>query len=595
MEIPLTYQERTKRQSKHIEQLEREKYKLINEKSEMEYQLSLKSTELRRMEEKVNIVSSNKKSLENKLHRLKEVMEARHESLLSIISSLVHVGDSFKAKFVKALEFIRKGNENISLLIETSYNELESIINERVDISRELNPKYRRYLDPKLVSTIDNFSANFSSLVSINALNNTQIKLIRELRGRRYIDENEASMLFGISSTQRDTPNKAYRTSTSNQLDVNMISKFDTSSPNITSARDRLMTNYQETTPSNLVTSQVFSYEGDDSIDSSMIVDSDQINNSGSKLSSDIEAMVQILGKLKSVFIEKREKDSSHIDATSLTLITENIGEIINHIEKICKRGNQGLSIQTSSNCQPSNLTKKIDSLKKELKSVEKRLESLDKCIKEETVNFDSILTLNNTKKRLLGITKESAELLFFETGGSSINNIIEAEIKSLVMKIDSQKERLSNQRTSCSSKSEEIKLLYSEYLQNEMIVDSLRLEQASLELNLKRVRLLVQESTEEIEKRGIAKQQSISMLEIESNRLKEMQNKTKELYQEIEREKKDIDKIRSRVHDSKKMLLDAYKEVLTQKDIKEEEDIMIKQIHQRKAELTKIYSIKEE
>lgn len=88
-------------------------------------------------------------------------------------------------------------------MIENDFSYLKKVTKNKFSCEETLNKKFKKYLSAKLVSKIKNLDYDFSNKLNFEDLSSSQSKLIKELRGRKYLNNDQMAMLLDRTGMSR--------------------------------------------------------------------------------------------------------------------------------------------------------------------------------------------------------------------------------------------------------------------------------------------------------------------------------------------------------------------------------------------------------
>lgn len=134
-----------------------------------------------------------------KIKKLREVMDKRIDVFKEMMESSLIIASNLKYWLIESLKSIEQSNENLTLLIDYEYENLELIKDFEIRPKTEFNRKYRKYLEPKQISLLESLEINFESIVNFNDLKQSHASLLNKLHNCGI--ENDNSAFLGNSST----------------------------------------------------------------------------------------------------------------------------------------------------------------------------------------------------------------------------------------------------------------------------------------------------------------------------------------------------------------------------------------------------------
>lgn len=188
-----SYKKTIQEQKTKLEQLETENYKLGKDKEKVDFQMSNMETEMRRLQEKVDLFNEMKDSIARKMQDSKDVKAKQTETFLSIIRSLLTTVKGYQ-KYTGAVErsFV-SSYENLLLMVDYKF---DAIRDAKKEVSKvELDTKERKLLNTQSLSLLDVIN-EYVNPINYDELDKIFSKTVKDLRGRKFLDEKEANILF---------------------------------------------------------------------------------------------------------------------------------------------------------------------------------------------------------------------------------------------------------------------------------------------------------------------------------------------------------------------------------------------------------------
>ena len=153
----------------------------------------MKETEMRRLQEKVDLFNQYKDKIEKKLQDSKDVEVKQTGTYQTIIKSLLTTIKGYQ-KYTDTVErsFV-SSYENLLLMVDYKF---DAIREAKKEISKvELDPKERKLLKTQSLSLLDVIN-EYVNPINYEELDKIFSKTVKDLRGRKFLDEKEASILF---------------------------------------------------------------------------------------------------------------------------------------------------------------------------------------------------------------------------------------------------------------------------------------------------------------------------------------------------------------------------------------------------------------
>jgi hypothetical protein len=152
-----------------------------------------KTTEIRRMKERMDNLSNERDSVIKKFNDQKASKEKQMESYQSIIKSILSVFKMHQ-KYMNTLERgVLSSYENLLMAVEYKFDYLEEAVREIPKI--ELEQKSKKLLSTQSMSIVESIN-EYISQVNFEEVSKIFSKVIKEIRGRKYLDEREAAIFF---------------------------------------------------------------------------------------------------------------------------------------------------------------------------------------------------------------------------------------------------------------------------------------------------------------------------------------------------------------------------------------------------------------
>lgn len=148
---------------------------------------------MRRLQEKVDLFNQYKDKIEKKLQDSKDIEVKQTGTYQSVIKSLLMTIKGYQ-KYTDTVErsFV-SSYENLLLMVDYKF---ESIRDAKKDIAKvELDAKERKLLKTQSLSLLDVIN-EYVNPINYDELDKIFSKTVKDLRGRKFLDEKEASILF---------------------------------------------------------------------------------------------------------------------------------------------------------------------------------------------------------------------------------------------------------------------------------------------------------------------------------------------------------------------------------------------------------------
>lgn len=148
---------------------------------------------MRRLQERVDIFNQMKDSLNKKLQDSKDFKFKQTETYQNLIKSLLSAVKGYQ-KYTDVVErsFV-SSYENLLLMVDYKF---DAIREAKKDLTRiELAPPERKLLNTQSLSLLDVIN-EYVNPINYEELDKIFSKTVKDLRGRKFLDEKEASILF---------------------------------------------------------------------------------------------------------------------------------------------------------------------------------------------------------------------------------------------------------------------------------------------------------------------------------------------------------------------------------------------------------------
>lgn len=240
--------------NKLLQLVETEKYELTKEVEDLKYQITIKvsylelpslhiphcltnfsqNAEINKAKKGYEIEAKRAHDYKFKLEKLKLVMASREDNFTKIIEGLVASAGQLKSACDMLFMNTSHIYQNLTLMIENDFSYLKKVTKNKFSCEETLNKKFKKYLSAKLVSKIKNLDYDFSNKLNFEDLSSSQSKLIKELRGRKYLNNDQMAMLLDRTGmSRRDDQSVSERSDILNQsLNISHLSPKYELSPN---------------------------------------------------------------------------------------------------------------------------------------------------------------------------------------------------------------------------------------------------------------------------------------------------------------------------------------------------------------------------
>lgn len=178
---------------KRIEDLMTENYELGKAKESKDVELENTKTENRRLQESVDLFNQMKKSISDKLAESKDLKSKQTETFQEIIKNLLVMVKAYQ-KYTDTVErsFV-SSYENLLLLVDYKFDAIREAKKEVTKI--ELDPKQRKLLPSQSQSLVDVIN-EYTNPIDYDELDKIFSKSVKDLRGRKFLEDREANQLF---------------------------------------------------------------------------------------------------------------------------------------------------------------------------------------------------------------------------------------------------------------------------------------------------------------------------------------------------------------------------------------------------------------
>lgn len=176
-----------------LEASQTEAYHLRKEIETLEQENEAKGTEIRRIKERLDIHSQERESIIKKFNDQKASKEKQGEAYQTIVKSILTVLKSYQ-KYTSALERgVLSSYENLLMAVDYQFAPLEESYREIPKI--DIEPKSKKLLNTQCVSLVESLN-EYTSQVNFEEVTKIFAKIVKEIRGRKYLDEKEAAIFF---------------------------------------------------------------------------------------------------------------------------------------------------------------------------------------------------------------------------------------------------------------------------------------------------------------------------------------------------------------------------------------------------------------
>lgn len=176
-----------------LEASQTESYHLRKEIETLEQENEAKATELRRIKESLDIYNKQREAIVKKLDDQKASKEKQSDCYQSIVKSILTVLKSYQ-KYTGTLERgVLSSYENLLMAVDYQFGPLEDSFREIPKI--DIDPKSKKLLSTHSVSLVESLN-EYSSQVNFEEVTKIFAKIVKEIRGRKYLDEKEAAIFF---------------------------------------------------------------------------------------------------------------------------------------------------------------------------------------------------------------------------------------------------------------------------------------------------------------------------------------------------------------------------------------------------------------
>lgn len=176
-----------------MEQIQTESYTMGKAKEKVDYEMDNMQTEMRRLQESVELFNKLKKSLADKVSDSKDAKAKQTESYQNIIKNLLTLVKAYQRYTDTVERSFVSSYENLLLLVDYKF---DSIREAKKDITKlDLDPKERKLLPAQSQSLVDVIN-DYNNPINYDELDKIFSKTVKDLRGRKFLDEKEANNLF---------------------------------------------------------------------------------------------------------------------------------------------------------------------------------------------------------------------------------------------------------------------------------------------------------------------------------------------------------------------------------------------------------------
>src|SRR3990167_9349697 len=176
-----------------LEASQTQAYHLTKDKEALEHENETKATEIRRIKEKMDIHNQQRESIVQKFNDQKASKEKQSEAYQAIVKSVLTVLKAYQ-KYTGTLERgVLSSYENLLMAVDYKFEYLHDAFKEIPKI--DLESKNKKLLSTQSVSVIENLN-EYTSQVNFDEVSKIFAKIVKEIRGRKYLDEKEAAIFF---------------------------------------------------------------------------------------------------------------------------------------------------------------------------------------------------------------------------------------------------------------------------------------------------------------------------------------------------------------------------------------------------------------
>jgi hypothetical protein len=168
------------------------------------YYLHQQETELSRAKQQIANFNEMRETIAKKLQEQKESKSKQLESFQSILSRVLTYTDTVQRYTTTLEKSWTVAFDNLLLLVDWKIEGFDSILKEMKKL--EFDGKDRKLMDTKSKSLIDKINEQISSDIKLEELQKIFNKVVTELRGRKYLDYKESTIINGPNHPQLQVP-----------------------------------------------------------------------------------------------------------------------------------------------------------------------------------------------------------------------------------------------------------------------------------------------------------------------------------------------------------------------------------------------------
>lgn len=448
------------------------------------------------------------------------------------------MASNFKFWLIQSLETLRQANENLTLMIDFDFKNLEEIVDVDVQPKIEFNRKYRKYLSAKQISLLESLEINFGSILNFSDLRNSHSTLIQKLQNM-YDREN-----FGIFPSDF-----SMEKSQDSGVD-HIVPKLDFEFSQV-AGKQRERGN----SPLNQGLSSLRLGKRKKSHSKKIGFFSPRLEKklgSGNKFNKTHKRTVSFVEKEKEYPFFKHnfaglsprflnspnQKEILNIEKSkNFEVNFENFSILVKKLKKFLSLNSEvddddGLGGEKIEMCleEIEDIKK---SLKKKISTKENSLEISKPEYKNLVEKFDESEIENISSEKLNRLSLKEHQLGLRSAKSKSVKEFIESEILKLEIKIKEYSEKMILKEKELKEKNKILKDLYQNFLEKETKVESFKRQEIAIDVHLKKLHENIKEVEEglgevkkEVERKKIE-------LELEQKKLEVMLQKEKDVKDE--------------------------------------------------------------
>lgn len=441
-------------QKEKIETLQTENYKMAKQVESIKYSMDNQETEIRRLKEKEAIFEEMKHAVTKKLKEQKEIKVKQTENYQSIIKNLL-VGLKAYQRYAAVVEksFVNS-YENLLLLVDFKFDAAREATSELHPIN--LNPKERKLLNTNSLSLVDVINEE-RKCIDYNGLDNIFSKTIKDLRGRKFLDEKEGRALFeGLNLTKDVDDAQRQRSLSGTDLTNKNSSSSGLVIMNLNAFEDKVHD----------LTSKIADLKKD--LEST-------INNQeekASKLSSIMNQLKEVVGSFNGLLEQTNSLEEKPTDSSAVEEVDNSTGKAFS-----LKQG--------------------IQDLQNHFKTIEDKCQTLSSTLGDKLADEKKI---EDSKEALFKLFENAKKQILLETGCSTVENLLKEEAASTTKELEERKQKVQILQGENTQSADQIKKMNLEVLDLEDQISKLELGVLNYDVHSKKLELRLKEKTTEIE-----------------------------------------------------------------------------------------------